>query len=126
MINIFLVFIGGAFGCCARYLSNEAMVHFVRERFFLATMTVNIVGSFLIGILDFLFIYKAQIFSPSMRLFMVVGFLGGFTTFSTFALDIFKLIDTNQAGSAIIYAVLSVNLSIIAVVFGFFLMKLLL
>jgi len=84
---------GGFLGAIARfYIGIEMVKHFPHEVPF-ATLTVNIIGSFIIGILIAVFI----IYTPStlLKLFIVTGFLGALTTYSTFAIESFMLLNSN-------------------------------
>ncbi len=121
IINILLVAIGGAFGSSSRYILGEFVVNYFRGVSFpLSTIIVNILGSFLAGMLHFYFTNYFEYISPAARLILMTGFLGGFTTFSTFSLDIFRLISAGQFNLAISYSLLSVILSIIAIFVGFY------
>jgi CrcB protein len=84
MTNLLLVFIGGALGSVFRYLSFMVTDSFFVNRVFLVTMMINIVGSFLIGMLYIMTSEQIRIISEPTRLLLATGFLGGFTTFSAF------------------------------------------
>jgi len=84
---------GGFFGAIARfYVGVEMVKHFPHE-VPLATLTVNIIGSFIIGLLIAFFV----IYTPNtlLKLFLVTGFLGALTTYSTFAIESFMLLNSN-------------------------------
>lgn len=127
LISILLVAIGGALGSVSRYsLSLLITNNFSKGSSFpLATISVNILGSFLVGVLYYITINHLDNLSLQVRLFLIVGFLGGFTTFSAFSLDIFRLLHAGQTNVALSYAALSVILSILAVYLGFYLTSLL-
>ena len=111
MFYILLVAIGGATGSVARYLTGLAMTRLLGPAFPWGTITVNIVGSFAIGILTELVARKFA--APmEMRLLLVVGFLGGFTTFSSFSLDTMALAERGAILAAFGYVVASVLLSL--------------
>lgn len=111
---------GGAIGAVMRYWTAE-FIHLCFERGFpLGTMTVNVIGSFLMGFLAILFIQKFS-HSVEMRGFFLIGMLGGYTTFSTFALDTFNLFAQGKLGFAIFNMVLSVILCVIAAGLGVYL-----
>jgi len=105
------VALGGAFGAVGRYLVMGGIGHWIHAGFPYATLAVNIIGSFLMGSMIEV---MALVWSPSqeMRAFLIIGVLGGFTTFSAFSLDIFFLIERGQLPSAALYIALSVLLSI--------------
>ena len=123
MINFFLVFIGGAFGSVVRYLAMHLINYFFVNKFFLGTIVVNVLGSFLIGMLYILASEQIKAISEATKLFLITGFLGGFTTFSAFSLDFFKLIEAGQIMIAIFYILISVMFSLLAVFAGFYLTK---
>lgn len=117
MLQILLVAIGGALGSIGRYLAGVHITRLMGAGFPYGTLTVNIVGSFLIGLLVELL---ARRFNGSMdlRLFLVVGFLGGFTTFSSFSLDALALFERGASLSAAAYIFASLILSLAAVFAG--------
>lgn len=127
MTNILFIAIGGALGSVVRYLSCEQIIRLIRNsqyaHFPFHTLIVNVVGSMLAGILYFFIIKNFDNFDERLKVFLSVGFLGGFTTFSAFSLDFMRLFMANQHFLAISYALTSVLLSILAVFFGFYLMK---
>ncbi|MBX9467260.1 MAG: fluoride efflux transporter CrcB [Rhizobium sp.] len=113
MFHILLVAIGGATGSVARYLTGIAMTRLLGPAFPWGTITVNIVGSFAIGLLTELVARKLA--APmEMRLLLVVGFLGGFTTFSSFSLDTMALAERGAILAAFGYVAASVTLSLSA------------
>lgn len=113
MFNILLVAVGGAIGSVARYLTAIAMTRLLGPAFPWGTITVNIVGSFAIGLLTELVARKFS--APmEMRLLLVVGFLGGFTTFSSFSLDTMALVERGPVWIAFSYVLASVLLSLTA------------
>ena len=83
MDKYLLVLVGGAIGSLTRYLVGTAVMNRFTGRFPLGTWVVNITGCFLIGAVMTLLTQKAA--NPNWRMFLVVGFIGGYTTFSTFA-----------------------------------------
>jgi len=114
---IMAVAAGGAIGAVARYLSTSAVGHWAGHGFPWGTMTVNIVGSCLLGALIEI---SALYWSPSeaMRAFLVVGLLGAFTTFSTFSLDLQTLLDRDQMALGAFYVVGSVALGLAGLLAG--------
>ncbi|MGL4312197.1 MAG: fluoride efflux transporter CrcB [Paracoccaceae bacterium] len=109
------VAIGGAVGASARYLTNVAALRAFGPGFPYATLIVNVLGSFLMGVLV---VVLAQRFDNRLAPLLMTGVLGGFTTFSAFSLDAVSLWDRGQAGSAAIYVGASVILSLAALVAG--------
>lgn len=103
--------LGGALGSMLRYLLSSSIK--TQNNFPLGTFIINVVGSFLIGLIAF-YAEKNNLDSR-LVLFLKVGFCGGFTTFSTFAFEIFKMGDTNKFGTGLFYAGLSIILSLFAI-----------
>ena len=103
MALIISIFVGGGLGALLRYgvISNISKI--LPSTFPYGTLTVNILGALLIGIIYSLLSQKISI-SENLKLFITVGFLGGFTTFSTFNLDFFQLIESSKIAAAMIYA----------------------
>ena len=104
MTSLLYIAGGGAIGAVARYLM---MVAIPTAMFPLGTITVNILGSFILGALIEFSALKYTL-TTDMRLFLVVGVLGAFTTFSTFSLDAITLIERGDFKPAFIYIVCSV------------------
>lgn len=125
ILNIAMVAVGGGIGSAARYLSFEFFTNFFKNGAFpISTFFVNVFGSFLAGVLYFLLIKYFDYFNHLHRGFLLVGFLGGFTTFSAFSLDFFRLFSAGNYNIAMIYALSSVTCAILALFFGFYLTKL--
>ncbi|SMH49586.1 fluoride efflux transporter CrcB [Maritimibacter sp. HL-12] len=116
-MNLTLLFValGGALGASARYLTNVAVARTVGFGFPYATILVNVVGSFLMGVLVVVLARKGgQAYAP----FLMTGVLGGFTTFSAFSLDTLTLFERGETGLAGLYVGLSVALSLGAIGLG--------
>ncbi|MDH3239510.1 MAG: fluoride efflux transporter CrcB, partial [Alphaproteobacteria bacterium] len=92
---LFAVAVGGAAGAVARYLVMSAIGAVLGSGFPYATLTVNVVGSFILGLI---LETSALVWSPgeALRAFLVVGVLGAFTTFSTFSLDVAVLYERGE------------------------------
>lgn len=100
MIKLVLIGIGGFLGSIARYWASGAAQRLAgRPDFPYGTLAVNIIGCFLIGFLASLATTR-QLFTPETRLFLFVGLLGGFTTFSTFSYEVFSFAHDGQFLSA--------------------------
>jgi CrcB protein len=108
---IIVVGAGGACGAVARYLVYSLTFHTLGTGFPYATLIVNILGSLVMGVLTE-FMALAWTVSLELRLFMVVGVLGAFTTFSTFSLDVATLYERGQMLSAFFYVIASLVLSV--------------
>lgn len=117
MKELLLVCIGSFFGGGTRYLVGKAIHTWIAASFPLGTITVNVAGCFLIGILSGLSI-GGQI-SPTAKLVLVTGFCGGFTTFSTFMNENLLLSRDGAMLSAILYTLASLTLGLFAVIFGY-------
>lgn len=102
---------GGALGAIARYLVGMAISHHLPNHGWLATLSVNIVGCFAIGIMAAILIESPSV-SPAVRSFVMIGFLGALTTFSSFALDIHILLDKQGFMAGAGYLITSVGLSL--------------
>ena len=110
--NILWVALGGALGSVCRYLVSRMIV----TSFPWGTFTVNVIGSLLIGLLVGL--TAKSIVSPEMKLLLVTGFCGGFTTFSTFANESFAMIKAGDMMMTALYVAASVIAGIVAVWIG--------
>jgi fluoride exporter len=103
-----LIAVGGAIGSLLRYVIGRAVQGMSASGFPIGTMVVNIAGCFLIGILLRQFL-NLQV-SAELRAFLIVGFCGGFTTFSTFSGETVGLIEGGEYARAATYVILSVAL----------------
>jgi CrcB protein len=113
-MNFVVVFIGGGIGAAFRYLTTQVESHVFSDKFLFGTVVVNCIGALLIGFLINIF----DIYSLNVRwkLFVVTGFLGGYTTFSAYALETAKYI----LGGNLKYALLNITLSnVLCILFVF-------
>jgi CrcB protein len=117
MFQIVLVALGGAVGSVLRYLVGLWSVRLAGPGFPWGTLTVNLVGSFAIGLLSEVIIRRFN-GSPEIRLLLITGVLGGFTTFSAFSLDAVALFERGEVLSSVVYVAASVGFSIMAVFAG--------
>jgi fluoride exporter len=118
-----LVGVGGFLGANARYLSARWVDAAVGGRFPLGTFLINVSGSFLLGLLGALLAARIVPHSDSLRLALGVGFLGAFTTFSTFEFETHALLEDGIWWTAAANIVLSVAVGLIAVRAGIVLAK---
>lgn len=112
-----LAVVGGALGSGARFLVNTGAARWLGVAFPWATLIVNIVGSFAMGLLVEYVILRHN-GSPELRTFLATGILGGFTTFSAFSLDVATLADRGDLALAALYIFASVAVSIAALYAG--------
>jgi fluoride exporter len=111
------VALGGAAGCCARYGLTQLVQTVYGRNFPLATLIINVLGCFLMGFLFFVTIERVSM-NPTVRTAILAGGLGGFTTFSTFAMESLLLFEERETGYAILYLGLSVFLGLSAALLG--------
>lgn len=116
---IFAVAAGGALGATGRFLVGKMMLELMGPGYPWGTLTVNILGSFLIGMLLEVFALKFSL-SHEWQAFLVVGILGGFTTFSAFSMEVGLMLQKDEFTSAVIYALGSVLLGLMAFFAGMF------
>lgn len=119
---VLAVAFGGAIGSVARYLAGHGSAKLFGLGFPWGTLIINIVGSFLIGVFAESFALRWDA-PQAVRVFLTVGICGGFTTFSTFSLDAFVLIERGELWPAAAYIVGSVALSIGGLFAGLHLMR---
>ncbi|MCM4158056.1 fluoride efflux transporter CrcB [Gramella sp. AN32] len=120
MKNLLLIFLGGGLGSCARYLISKYFNQFHAVP--LGTFTVNILGSLILGF----FIgwaLKNNTLSHPVSYLIIIGFCGGFTTFSTFSLENLNLIKSGDYAYFVLYLTGSIFLGILSIVFGIFLAR---
>ena len=109
MTPLIQVALGGAFGATARYLTGHLMSRILGKGFPWGTLTVNFVGSFLMGVLVVLLAHK---FGNRYAPLLMTGVLGGFTTYSAFSLDTITIFERGQTGLAAIYVVATLVLAL--------------
>ncbi len=123
MNAVALVFLGGGSGAVLRYLSVHALYALGGMGAAWAIMLVNIIGSLIMGMALAMVERGVLSFgSTQMQLVFMTGLLGGFTTFSAFSADAFKLLQAGHHGSAVVYVLGSVVLSLLAVAAGYYLL----
>jgi fluoride exporter len=121
-MGYFVVFLGGGIGAALRHGSNLAVARMLGTAFPYGTLLINISGSFIMGLVAAYFAFKGDA-SQHWRLFLTTGILGGYTTFSAFSLDAALLYERGEVGSAALYVIASVAISIAGLFAGFALMR---
>ena len=111
------VAIGGAVGSVARFVVSSLIGARLTTPFPVATLLINIVGSFILGALMQLSLTSPAM-TPELRLLLTAGFCGGFTTFSSFSYETVALVENGKIASAGLYVGLSVAVSLVAVFLG--------
>ena len=119
MKEIILVFLGGGLGSSFRFLLNKIIPD---DSFPYSTLIVNLIGSFLIGLI-ISYLIKNNMLKSDYFLLLVVGICGGLTTFSAFSLENLNLIKSNEIFNSIIYILISVSFCIILTYLGYTLMN---
>lgn len=117
--NILLVGLGGAAGSMMRY---AFAIWFKHAAFPIATFLVNIIGSFIIGLV-FAYALRNESFALNWRIFLAAGICGGFTTFSAFSLESMQLLQQQRIGLFFLYVFGSLLLGLTATWLGYSLMK---
>ncbi|HHS94251.1 MAG TPA: fluoride efflux transporter CrcB [Rhodobacterales bacterium] len=115
LTNLLSVALGGALGASARYLTNVGVMRLFGPGLPLGTVVVNILGSFLMGVLVVVLARRGH---NDLAPFLMTGLLGGFTTFSAFSLDALTLWERGQHAEAGLYIGLTVTLSLAAIGIG--------
>lgn len=122
MKEVLLIGFGGFLGSVSRFYFSRLNVASDFTSIPLGTFTVNILGSFILGLLTGM-ADRNMLLSPGAKLFLMVGFCGGFTTFSTFAAENLMIMKNEQFFHVLLYSGLSLFLGFIAVYLGYLLSK---
>lgn len=117
MFNILAIALGGALGALSRYGLGHWVSTKWQQGFPLPTFIINITGAFLLGFLNILFLEKFTL-GPIWRLSIGVGFLGAYTTFSTFGYEVIMLLENGSYWTAGLYTTLSIFVGFIGVALG--------
>ena len=114
---LFLAGIGGFVGSCCRFLVNRLFLVTWKSTFPLATFSVNILGCLIFGIL-FGLLNRNGVVPPKLYSLLMVGFCGGFTTFSSFSFESFNLVSYGEIITSVLYMALSVVCGFLAIWIG--------
>ncbi len=117
---ILSVAFGGMVGALGRFFISTYINRWFGASFAYGTLTVNILGSFLIG---FLFLYFEQVISPNLKSMLMTGMLGALTTFSTFSLETLLMAQEGLFAKALLNIILNVILSLSATLIGMWVFK---
>lgn len=112
MKEIGLVFIGAGFGGVCRFVLGSLIISIMGKNFPWATMSINLIGSFLMGFLFVLISNRLADLTPLLTPLILVGILGGFTTFSSFSIETLKLIQNGKLAYALTYVLISTTLGV--------------
>jgi CrcB protein len=118
MKQLLIVGFGGFIGSVARFLVSKLNVSWHVFSIPMGTLTVNVLGSLIIGFIAGVSA-KGDLISPAMRLFLMVGICGGFTTFSSFTNENLTLMQNGQFATVLLYTGLSIFLGFFAVYLGY-------
>lgn len=118
MNQLIVIAFGGAFGAVMRFLVSTGLYQWLGREFPYGTLLVNVVGSFLIGLLSETLVLQRVTVALDYRAAILVGFIGAFTTFSTFSLETFYLLEQGQIGKAGLNIIVSVSSCLLAVWLG--------
>lgn len=121
-LQIFAIMIGGAIGAAMRFMVSNGVYSLLGREFPYGTLAVNIIGSFFMGLLTVMILERGD-FDPLIKLAILVGFLGSFTTFSTFSMDTLALINDGALLRAFINMIANVVICVSAVWLGMILAK---
>lgn len=121
MFKYISVFIGGGLGANLRYLISLLAANYGAS--YQGTFIINMTGCLFIGFVSYLALEKSDSFDSNLKLFLITGIAGGFTTFSTFSYEAFMLIKDGQILTSLIYILLSGVIGIFATALGMFLAK---
>jgi CrcB protein len=115
-VKVVVLTLGGALGVNARFWLGAWMSRWVTPQFPWATFTINVTGCFAIGFLTLLL--GRWLPHPNIRLFVIVGFLGGYTTFSSYAYETLTMVERGETLLAVCYVAGSVAVGLFAVTLG--------
>lgn len=120
-MSYFWIFIGGGLGSITRFLFTK--IPFTKVEYLqLSTLSANFLSSFILGLAVFYWFQKPDM-QTNLRLFIITGFCGGFSTFSTFSFEMFTILRTGEPKNAFIYATISLVVGLVAVFSGWTLGK---
>lgn len=116
-MQVMAIAIGGAGGALLRFWTSQGVHQFFGRSFPFGTLAVNVIGSFLMGLLTVYLLERSQL-PPEWRAALLIGLLGAFTTFSTFSIETLNLLEQGEQLKALLNVVLSVGLCLFATGLG--------
>jgi|TARA_R110002096_G_scaffold61468_3_gene152741 CrcB protein len=122
MTQLLAIAAGGSIGAVLRYVASSGVHLWLGRGFPYGTLLVNVLGSFIMGLLYELFLQRISV-SDEVRALLLVGILGAFTTFSTFSMETISLIEQGDLSKAVLNVLLSVILCLSAAWFGLFVVR---
>ena len=120
--QILVIMLGGSLGALMRFIISSSVTEKIGSDFPYGTLTVNVLGSFAMGFFA-MFLVERMGLDPLLRLGIFVGFLGAFTTFSTFSMETLNLFEQGESLRALVNMFINVSLSVLAVWLGVILGK---
>lgn len=118
MSNLIAIFIGCGTGGLFRFWISNLIHYFLGRSFPFGTLTVNILGSFIMGLLFILLLERVGEFSQFLRALLLIGFLGGFTTFSSFSIETINLLQAGKISLALVNIITSALFCLLAAWIG--------
>ncbi|MDH5299990.1 MAG: fluoride efflux transporter CrcB [Gammaproteobacteria bacterium] len=122
MGHLLAIALGGALGSVARYLASQGIHAWLGKGFPYGTLTVNVLGSFVFGVLYVLLLERINV-AAEWRAFLMIGFLGAFTTFSTFSMETLNLLLNGEYFKGVSNIILNVVLCVLAAWIGVWLAR---
>lgn len=116
MMQLLYIGLGGFFGAISRFLVSKYLTNTIGT-FPLGTLVVNVTGSFVLALISYLVLFGKDI-SPDVRSFGTIGFIGAYTTMSTFSYETMRFLDQGQYGYFVLNAVLNIGLCVSAIALG--------
>lgn len=123
MNNYLLIFLGCGAGGLLRFFVSHKTYLLWGQNFPYGTLVVNVTGSFLMGLLFTLILERFHVMAPQLRALLLIGFLGGYTTFASFSIETLTLLEQGEITKALLNIALSLILCVVAVWSGIILGK---